>query len=196
MNWRTTAVLFVILAAIVGYLVWDGQREETAVSPPPTTQPLPPTPASVTLISTLPDTITQLTVTNLISDTTVTLVQSEPAVWQQTVPEPAEVISATVNTAVAAFVNLNSSRTLAADENPLSAYGLDAPTHQIETLYQNDDGETVRVTLLVGAATPTGSGYYVQKSGDPRPHIVPMGLINNLTALVDTPPRLEPPSDS
>lgn len=196
MNWRTTGILFIVLAIIVGYLLWDNQRDETAVEPSATTAPLPPTPVRVTLIATNPDALARLTITDLDDDSSVSFAQTEPAVWEQVEPAPSDVISGTINTAVFGLTNLISTRSLPADANPLDAYGLDAPTYTIETAYTNDSEQTIRVELQIGDPAPTGSGYYVLKNGDPRVHIVPTGLIDNLVNLLTDPPLLEPTSES
>lgn len=194
MNWRTTGVLFLVLAAIIGYLVWDSRQAETAVEPLATTAPLPPTPQRVTLLAADAAAISRVTVIDMSDASRVALSQTEPSVWEQVEPTPSEVISATVNTAVFGLANLTSTRSLSADANPLSAYGLDQPTYTIETLYRNESDQTLRVTLLIGAPVPTGSGYYVLKEGDPRVHIVPTGLIDNLVNLLTNPP-LQAPTD-
>lgn len=193
MNWRTTAVLFVVLAGLVGFLVWQNQQEETAVltdNPLPT---VPATPVRTTLISTTNDGIEGLTITNLATGENVLFVQTTLGEWQQTEPTESAVISDTLNTAVAGLLNLTSTRTLNADENPLSAYGLDEPSHQISVLVDDEGTEQlIRVTLLVGDETAVGSSTYVQKEGDGRVHLLPAGIVENLLNLLIDPPLIEP----
>lgn len=189
MNWRTTGLLFLVLAGLIGYVVWDSRQEETAVSSTESTPEIPPTPVRVTLIATTNDSIQGIGIKDLAEDDEVLYTQAEPGAWQQTLPEESAVISATLNTAVSGILNLTSTRTLSADENDLSAYGLDAPAHQINIAINNaEEDRVVRVTLLVGNQTPVGTANYIIKEGDPRIHIVPNGLIENLTNLLTDPP--------
>jgi hypothetical protein len=48
--------------------------------------------------------------------------------------------------------------------------------------------QAVRFTLLVGDATTADDGYYVQKQGDPRIHIINKSLLDNVINLLETVP--------
>ena len=69
-------------------------------------------------------------------------------------------------------------RLLAAPE-PLSSYGLDAPSATVT--YRG--AERTR-TILVGDTTFDGLAYYVQRQGDPRVFLVPADQLGPLLALV------------
>ncbi|HEX6385880.1 MAG TPA: DUF4340 domain-containing protein [Anaerolineae bacterium] len=187
MSWRTTAILLVILLLLGGYVYYESQQE-------PQVEPLPtplPEPERAELVTATIDEVNRLEVTRLEDDVSASFSRDEAGDWFQTVPTHTAVISQTMNTQLTGLVNLRSNRTLPADANPLSAYGLDDPAYQI-VLATTRDERTVRTTLLVGNETPAGDAYYVQKRGDPRVHIVPIGVIQNMIDLLDNPPVPEP----
>ena len=187
MSWRTTAILFVILLFVGGYVYYQS-RQEPAVEPLPT--PLP-QPEQADLVTATIDEVNRLDVTRLEDEANASFMRDEAGVWFQTVPTNTEVISQTMNTQIGGMVSLRSNRTLPADANPLSTYGLDEPEYEI-ILATTRDERTVRTTLLVGNETPAGDAYYVQKRGDPRVHIVPIGVIQNMIDLLENPPLPEP----
>ena len=184
MNWRTTAVLFVLLAGLVGYSVWDNQREPAPFVNSNPIPPPPPTPQTSTLVSTSSENVQFITIENLEEATEVAFAQDDVGEWLQTAPSETQVVSATLNTAVIGLINLRSSLTIPADANPLSAYGLDQPSHQITvSINQPEQNQSVQVRLLIGNLTPTESAYYVQKLGDARVHVLSVGIIDTLLDL-------------
>jgi hypothetical protein len=187
MSWRTTAVLFVVLLLVGGYVYYQSQQE-LAVEPLPT--PLP-QPEQADLVAATIDEVNRLDVTRLEDAANASFSRNEAGDWFQTVPTNTEVISMTMNTQITGLASLRSSRTLPADANPLSTYGLDEPAYEI-VLATTRDERTVRTTLLVGNETPAGDANYVQKRGDPRVHIVPIGVIQNVIGLLENPPLPEP----
>lgn len=187
MNWRTTAVLFIILLLVGGYVYYQSQQEP-AVEPLPT--PLA-QPEQVELVGATIEEVNRLDVTRLEDAASASFSRDEAGAWFQTVPTSTEVISQTMNTQVSGVASLRSNRTLPADANPLATYGLDDPGYEI-VLATTREERTVRTTLLVGNETPAGDAYYVQKRNDPRVHIVPIGVIQNMIDLLENPPIPEP----
>lgn len=187
MSWRTTAILFVILVILGGYVYYQNQQEPEVE---PVATPLP-EPERAELVTATIDEVNRLDVARLEDDVLASFSRDEAGDWFQTVPTNTAVISQTMNTQLTGLINLRSNRTLPADANPHSAYGLDDPAYQI-VLATTRDERTVRTTLLVGNETPAGDAYYVQKRGDPRVHIVPIGVIQNMIDLLDNPPVPEP----
>jgi hypothetical protein len=96
-----------------------------------------------------------------------------------------------MNTQVTGLINLQSNRSLPADLNPLSAYGLDEPDYEIKLTVMGDE-QSNTFTFLVGNETPAGEAFYVQKEGDSRVHIAPLGPIQNMINLIDNPPIPQP----
>ncbi|RMG92205.1 MAG: DUF4340 domain-containing protein [Chloroflexi bacterium] len=191
MNWRTTAVLFVILVLLGGYVFYQSRQEP--VTPTPT--PLPPTPERVPLVSedTTIEQVNTVSVRRLADNNHTTFFRDGQGNWLRTVPTQTVAISLTVNTQVTGLINLRSNRTFPPDLNPLAAYGLDEPTYEI-VLDTLQDEQLHRTVLLVGNKTPAGDAYYVQKKGDPRVHVVSAGVIQNMINLLENPPLQPTPT--
>jgi hypothetical protein len=190
MNWRTTAVLLLILLLLGGYLYYQNQQ-----APAPTPTPLPgePTPARISLIGATIDEVGRLDITRHEDGTAVSYSRDEMGGWfLRTVPTVTVVLSQSMDLQTTGLLNLTSSRTLSADLNPLSAYGLDAPAYTIVLATNGANEQTPVYILHIGNRTPTGNEYYVQREGDARIHTVPQGPIQNLIMLVESPPI--PPS--
>ena len=189
MSWRTTAVLFIILLALGGYIYYQNQQAPEAVieSEPVGTLP-PPTPERFNLVRTTLEKVQGLNVTRLEDNTQAQFLRDAQGIWSQTVPTATLVISQTMETFMTGMINMQTTRSFAGDENPLSTYGLDEPAYNISIAAFQDDISIVRITLFVGNETPTGGSYYVQFDGDPRVHLVPIWPIDNLINLIDNPP--------
>lgn len=186
MSWRTTAVLFIVLLLVGGYVYYQSQQEPAVESLP---TPLP-QPEQAELVTASIDEVNRLDVTRLEDAAKASFTRDETGDWFQTVPTSTAVISQTMNIQITGLATLRSNRTLPADANLLSTYGLDEPAYEI-VLATTRDERTVRTTLLVGNETPAGDAYYVQKRGDPRVHIVPIGVIQNMIDLLENPPLPE-----
>ncbi len=185
MSGRTVVILFVVLLVVGAIALLISRQEETA-EPTPT---LPPQPESVQLLEGVEmNTVGRLEVRDEMGDRLIELLREPDGGWFQVHPTATLAISQTVNTSVTGLLNLTSRRTLSPDENPLSAYGLDAPTYRITLAVRMEAGGTVRHVFLVGDETPAGDAYYVQKEGDPRVYLVPKFSLDNLAALLDDPP--------
>lgn len=185
MNWRTTAVLFVILLALGGYLYYDSQREE---------EPVEEVAVEATAVPVVNETFPLIEGLTITTVQTVTIQRSSDSVeasfsqdaagnWEQTTPQAQTVLSTTLTSQVTGYLTLTSNRVFAAEDNPLSAYGLETPAYQI-TLSGSDQHHV----LHVGNETPTKDGYYVQSGDDSRVFVVSKGSVDNLISLIDTPP--------
>lgn len=186
MSGRTTAVLFVVLLVLAGYVYYQNQQEPAA-TPLPT--PLPATPEQFSLFANATiDQVTQLEIYRAEDGITAVFSRDTQKNWVQTVPTTTQVISTTLELQTTGLINLRTTQSFAPELNPASAYGLDTPDYTISLFASREDGATVRYHLLVGNKTPTGNGYYVQREGDPRFHVVSLGVIQNMVALIDNPP--------
>lgn len=193
MNWRTTAVLFVILAALAGYLYYDSQQggevvvdDEgealTAVATLPLVNERIPLNEGLTIA-----TVQQLTVSRSSDSVQASFSQDDSGNWAQTSPQAQAVLSTTLTTQLTGYLTLTSNRVFSSADNPLSAYGLETPAYQIDI-----SGGDQRHILYVGNETPPKDGYYVQSLGDPRVYVVAKGTVDNLINLIDTPPLPTP----
>jgi len=192
MNWRTTAALFVILVALGGVVYWQSRQEATNAGATPTV----PSPAAETtplFPGAATDNLLRLEVERAEDGAAVHFQRENDGAWTQTVPTTTVAISRTLESNVGSLLTLNSRRALSPDENPLSAYGLDQPAATIIVAVRRaaEEGseQTIRHTLHVGNQTPAEDGYYVQKIGDRRVHIVPTTAVDAVLGLVDDPPH-------
>lgn len=167
MSGRTLAILFVVLLLVAAAAILVNQR---APAPEPTPE-IPPTPERVQFLegATI-ESVTRLDVRDNLNDDFASFFRDGQGLWYQTNPTSTLVISQTMNSQVTGLLNMTSQRTLGADENPLSAYGLDNPAYTVVLALQGEDGQVTRVLFLVGNETPAGTGYYLQKKATPRLH--------------------------
>jgi hypothetical protein len=189
---RTTAILFVILLVVAGAAYYVS-RQEPEVEELPTAAP---TEATTTLVSGVTlEGVNRLELRNLAEEDADVFVQ-EAGVWSQTVPTQTQVISATMNSYLQGLVMLTSRRTLPTSAGEPADFGLDNPTYEITFSALDESGQSRRFVLLVGNATAADDGYYIQREGDPRVHIVNKSVLDNVLNLLATPPIPLPTPES
>jgi hypothetical protein len=181
---RTTAILFVILLVVAGAAYYVS-RQEPEAEETPTAVPTQPTTALVNGITT--EGINLLEIRNLAEEDAAVFVQ-EAGVWSQTVPTQTQVISATLNSYLQGMVLLTSRRTLPTSAGEPADFGFDSPIYEITLSATDEGGQSRRFVLLVGDATAADDGYYMQREGDPRIHIVNKAVVDNLLTLLEMPP--------
>jgi hypothetical protein len=98
------------------------------------------------------------------------------------------VISATMNSFMQGLTILTSRRTLLTSAGSPADFGLDSPAYEITLSAVDEGGQSRRFILLVGNATAADDGYYIQREGDPRIHIVNKSVVDNVVNLLETPP--------
>lgn len=191
MNSRTTLILGVVLLVLVGYLLINNRADEenaaeATTAPIPTTAPRTPV---------LPETGANLVPVRMeISNTdtegnsiTRVFALESAGIWAQTVPTYTLLISGSIISQANGMLNISSRTVLPADDNPLSAYGLDDPSSTI-VVVANRDGQTVRYTFLIGNQIVGGTGYYLQREGDDRVYVVDLTAVDSALALLTTIP--------
>ena len=187
MSWRTTAALFVVLLLVAAVALWQSRSGSNEAETP---TPLPPTPVTENPFrnATVED-VTRLDIKR--ESLTASFAHEEDGSWHMTVPTATQVMSVTLTNQVRILINTGSRRTIAPEENPLQAYGLDEPDSEI-TLVVRREEQQVRYQLLVGNETPTGDGYYTLKQGDPRVYIMSKSLLDGIFGLAESPPLPQP----
>ncbi|MEI2611352.1 MAG: DUF4340 domain-containing protein [Candidatus Promineifilaceae bacterium] len=196
MNSRTTWILGVVLLVLVGYLVISNRTagEEAAEAT------VPPDPTPVPRTQVLPETEQVLTPVRLElsgTDEEGNLINrvymaGEGGIWAQIVPTATQLISGSIVSQATAMLNISSRLVLPADENPLSAYGLDDPTYVI-IVVADRNGESVRYVFNVGATIVGETGYYLQRQGDERVYVVDRTAVDGAIALLTAVP-VPPPT--
>ncbi len=190
MSAKTLGILFIVLLLLGGAAYWQSQQEPEADPTPTPAFSAPPAPVEL-MPGTASENVISLAVTNLFSDTQRVFEQPEAGVWVQTVPTTTALITSTITGQISGLTRLSSRNAIEADANPLGAYGLDAPEHEI-TLRVSQDAGIVRHQFLIGDKTATGNGYYIQKSGDDRIHVVTTTNIGGIINLFNNPPFAQP----
>lgn len=191
MSSRTLLILFVVLVVVAGiaYLV-SRQGDSVEAEPTATVAPIPDTRQFLEGVEMAA--VGRLEITDESAGLSAIYFREPEGVWFQTQPTQTLVISQTLNSNMSGLLNLTSRRTLAPDENPLSAYGLENPGRSIILVVSREDGNEVRHTFFIGNETPAGNGYYLQKQGLPDIYIVPTFTIDNLFAMLTEPPVATP----
>lgn len=184
MSGRTTAILFVILLVVAGAAYYVS-RQEPAVEETPTAAPTEATTALVSGVTV--EGVRQLELRNLAEEDAAVFVQ-EAGVWSQSVPTQTQVISATMNSYLQGLAMLTSRRTLPTSAGEAADFGFDSPTYEITLSAADEGGQSRRFVLLLGDTTAADDGYYVQRQGDPRIHIVNKTVLDNVLNLLATPP--------
>lgn len=184
MSWRTTGILFVVLV-VVGALVYFQSRQDDDA--PADLTPTAPVTESVSIFEgvTIED-VRRLEITAS-GGQEASFSREAEAGWFMTVPTATTVISQTVTNSVMGLVNTASRRTFSPDENPLEAYGLEAPSRQI-IVVAGRDGEVLRFQLDVGNLTPAEDAYYVLRQGDSRIHLMTKSILDGIFELATEPP--------
>lgn len=196
MSSRTTLILGVILLVLVGYLVISNRAEEQEAAEATT----PPVPTTAPRTRVLPETDANLMpvrmeISNVDEDgNTITRIfeVDESGFWVQTVPTYTLLISGSIVSQANGLLNISSRLVLPADDNPLSAYGLDNPASTI-VVVADRNGQAVRYTFLIGNQIVGSTGYYLQRQGDDRVYVVDLTAVDSALGLLTSVPIQPPP---
>ncbi len=178
---RSTWILLVVLAFVIGAYFFIKNRPVKSTTPTPTVI------GNSYLLSVANDKLQSLRVFN--KDQKVTFIERDTGgAWKVSLPSPQLADQAQAEAAETQVGALQVVLKLQTSPE-LSAIGLDNPAYTITLKFQS--GATH--TLQVGSMTPTGSGYYVRyDQGDI--YVISADGINALTGLVDNPPYSPTPT--
>jgi hypothetical protein len=166
MTWTRVAVVYGVLAILVGYLTLIDR---------PNTEPtanVVPAPPTNSLLGTDAATVRSLT---LRKDGRTVRATREDGRWRALEPAAAHIPPDLFDAAIAALTAGQASEKLADDpSHGLADYGLDAPTATIEIA----GGDTTRppVSVLIGARNPTQTAVYALRSDEDAIYLVGMNL--------------------
>ncbi|MGP0072885.1 MAG: DUF4340 domain-containing protein [Bryobacteraceae bacterium] len=155
MRVRGLLVAVVLLAALgVGLYFSNKQKAAEAAKPPSDTPPK--------ILSLVENDISKVALKKKGADETD--LERANNKWQITSPKPYPADQDAANQLVTAIANVNSDRVVEDKASNLSAYGLNAPSLEVDIT-----GKGGKVSkLLIGDDTPTNSGSYAMLQGDPR----------------------------
>lgn len=180
MNWRITVILFVILLLLAAILFLMRQppiENEIELQPSPTQQTL------LVREITIND-VVRLDIANLKNNQFVSFARSSNGEWSQDTSNSSVIASNTIDSRVLGLINLSSSASIPqVEEGKLSDFGLEEPEAVI-ILVAIKDNQNVRYAFHIGNETATSNGVYVSKEGDPRIHVVPSIVLENILALI------------
>jgi hypothetical protein len=174
---RPAIILLIILALAIGsyFLIKNRPAQETEATPTAT--------SAMLLQENEHGNLTLLKITDNSSDSAIELKRFSDGNWSIVAPQEA---SADQGMVTAAETQLFALRILTSLETAadFSVFGLSTPAYIITMKFE--DG--VEQTIQIGATTPTGSGYYVQKDG--KVYVINTYSLNAILGLVNNPPYL------
>src|SRR5580693_385306 len=146
----------VVLLAALGVGVYFSNKEKAAEAAKP------PADAPPKILALTEGDITKVTLKKKGADETV--LEKANGKWQITAPKPYPADQDTASQLVASTANVSGDRVVEDKASNLSAYGLNAPTLEVDIT-----GKGGKVSKLkIGDDTPTNSGSYAIVDGDPR----------------------------
>jgi len=175
---RPAIILLIILALVIGgYIILKDRSSETdeALSTA--------TPASMLFQESEHGNLTLLGIKDNATGDTLQLKRFSDGNWIIVAPYESAADQGTVTAAETQLFALKilSSMETAAD---FSALGLSTPSYIISLTFVDGSEETIQV----GAVTPTGSGYYVQRNG--KVYVISTYSIDAILGMLATPPYL------
>jgi hypothetical protein len=166
-TWTRVAVIYAVLAVLVGYLsLVDGPaNEETAVTLEP------PTP-SASLLGTEADAVRVMTFQK---DGRLIRASRDSGRWRPIEPMGARIPPDLFDAAIAALTAGQASEKISAESgHRLADYGLESPAATIELVV--GDVPNRPITVLIGARNPTQTAVYARRSDEDAIYLVGMNL--------------------
>jgi hypothetical protein len=187
MSGRTTAVLFVILLLLLGFLLWQNQREDSVEATP---EPTPP-PAFVLMLEgyEMAD-LRRLQINRPATGESLDYLYNhdEEEPWQMA-DGGSRFRGGLLDVHVPAFLGLRYTRAISVTaETNLADFGLDPPQYEIMIELVGENGRIQTYTYTIGQRTISNIAYYAQQEGIPDTiYIIPSGFISNITNILDDP---------
>lgn len=166
MNWTRVAVIYAVLAALVGYLsLFDGPVTDQATTP----EPPPPT---ASLLGTDADAVRVMT---FHKDGSLVRASRESGRWRATEPMGAHIPPDLFDAAIAALTAGQVSEKITdRTGHQLADYGLETPAATIELAV--GDLPNRPISVLIGARNPTQTAVYARRSDEDAIYLVGMNL--------------------
>ncbi len=167
MTWTRVAVIYAVLAVLVGYLALsDGPVTDDA-----TTAPAPP-PPTASLLGTEADAVRVMT---FHKDGRLVRASRESGRWRPIEPMGARIPPDLFDAAIAALTAGQASEKISDESgHRLADYGLESPTATIELVV--GDIPNRPISVLIGARNPTQTAVYARRSDQDAIYLVGMNL--------------------
>lgn len=179
MNRNTTIVLVLVLGALLVYLFAVQLPQDRAeAQATPTAGPV-----EAFVWTTTADQVNGLKVVDRAGNRTLAVARDTGGNWSITEPEPQPADGPAVTDVVGQAAGLRVDETIT-NVTDLDAFGVLSPTYELELSLV--DG--TRLAAVVGDKAPTGTGYYLQRAGEPDVLLVSAFTIDSLVRLLDEPP--------
>jgi hypothetical protein len=175
MSWRRVAVIYVVLAALAGYVfLLDRGAVSTAEAPVPET-------AGPSLLEADAAAVTTVTFHKA---GRIVRATREDGRWHATEPAGAHVSPDLIAATIATLTAGQGAEKLAPEpEHDLAAYGLDTPSATVEVVI--GPPSTPPVTVMLGARNPTSTAVYARRSDQGTIFLVGMNLSYYIDLIFD-----------
>lgn len=162
-KFRGTFIALAIVLILAAYIVFT-EREKPATGI-----------GESVIFKMAPDTIEEISIAH--SETRVTVKKDDNDAWVITTPRTYETSQEAVKSLIQAIAEAEFDKEIEADPSDLEAFGLSAPDTGLEVKGNRGD----KKTLLIGCATPVGSGYYVKRPDDTKVYVISTTLADALS---------------
>jgi hypothetical protein len=152
-------LIAVVLLAVLGGVVWWSNKKQAAAAKAPSD-------TSPKILAIPDDQVVAIQIKHTGGETDT--IKRENGKWQMTEPKPLPADSDAASSLTSALSSVTADKTIEDNAADLSPYGLNHP--QLDVLVTKKDGKTDE--LLLGDDTPTNSGTYARKAGDPHVYTV------------------------
>jgi len=152
-------LIAVVLLAVLGGVVWWSNKKQAAAAKAPSD-------TSPKIVAIPDDQVAAIQIKHAGGETDT--LKRENGKWQMTEPKPLPADSDAASSLTSALSSVTADKVIEDKATDLSAYGLNHP--QLDVLVTKKDGKTDE--LLLGDDTPTNSGTYAMKAGDPHVYTV------------------------
>ncbi|MGB4037542.1 MAG: DUF4340 domain-containing protein, partial [Bacillota bacterium] len=153
-KFRTTFIALAVVLVLALYMVYTGREEPTKEAD------------GLAIFGATLDEIRRIQIHH--SDHRLTVEKASDMTWVVDTPLNYEISQEAVNTLVAAVAGGRFEKEIESDPYDLDAFGLATPNTRIVVERERKGSKT----LLVGSATPVGSGYYVKNEDDNRVWVI------------------------
>ncbi len=166
-KFRGTFIALAIVLVLAAYIVLT-EREKPATGI-----------GESVIFGATPDTVEEISIIH--GKSKVTVMKGDNGTWVITAPRTYETSQEAVKSLIHAIAEAEFDKEIESDPSALEVFGLDAPDTCVEVKVKRGN----KKTLLIGSATPVGSGYYARLTDDSKVCVIGMTLADALSKTAD-----------